>query len=96
MCVYSAIMDNQKGIWGEPSHPFYPYTTNPIYTYPPDVPTREEFDKLKVEIEELKKLLIAAKEFDENTGQKDCEAEDKVALLKRIADALGVDISAAL
>jgi cell division FtsZ-interacting protein ZapD len=58
--------------------------------------SQEEFNKLKAELEELKKLLIAAKIFDEKTGQPHCEAEDKVALLKRVADALGVDIKDAL
>lgn len=55
--------------------------------------TRQEFLQLKREVEELKKLLEAAKKFDEATGQPDCEMEDKIALLKKIADVVGVDLS---
>ena len=40
---------------------------------------------------ELKKLLLAAKGYDEKTGQPDCETDDKVALIKAVAEAVGVD-----
>lgn len=55
--------------------------------------TRGEFLALKEEVEELKKLLLAAKEFDKKTGQPNCESGQKAALLRSIADALGVDIN---
>lgn len=55
--------------------------------------SREEFDKLKVELEAIKKVLIAAKIYDEETGQKDCEQAEKVALLKRLAELCNVDLS---
>lgn len=54
--------------------------------------SRQEFDDLKKEVEELKKLLAAAKEYDKNTGQPDCEQGDKVEFIKRLADFLGVDL----
>jgi hypothetical protein len=111
MCTYSMIIDYEKKRWSEPTSPLYPYTTPnavpmPSY-YPPYIPgigpntnipgvSHNEFNRLKVELEELKKLLIAAKIFDEKTGQPHCEAEDKVELLKRVAAALGVDIKDAL
>lgn len=57
-------------------------------------PTRAEFDALKKEIEEIKKLLLAAKKYDEATGQKDCEMEDKIALFRKLAEIVGVDIDA--
>lgn len=55
--------------------------------------SRAEFDALKAEVTALRGLLEAAKKFDEETGQPDCEQEEKVALLKRIAEMVGVDIS---
>lgn len=61
-----------------------PFNMNPV--------SREEFDKLKRDVEELKKLLIAGKEFDEKTGQPHCEHEDKIALIKKIAELVGVDM----
>lgn len=52
-----------------------------------------EIAKLRKEIEELKELLLATKKFDEKTGQPNCEADDKVALIKKIAEMVGVDMN---
>jgi hypothetical protein len=54
--------------------------------------SRAEFDELKKEVLEMKQLLLAAKAFDEKTGQPDCEQESKVALLRRVAEAVGVSL----
>jgi hypothetical protein len=67
----------------------YPWVVMP----PSNAPTREEFEALKRDMEELKLLLKAAKRYDEQTGQSDCEQEDKVALLRRLAEIVGVDLS---
>lgn len=58
------------------------------------LPTREEFDALKADLESIKKLLIAAKQYDKETGQPDCEDAKKVALFRQLAQLLDVDISA--
>lgn len=55
--------------------------------------TREEFEQLKREVAEMKELLLAAKRIDEVTGQPDCEMPDKVDLLRRVAEAVGVDLA---
>jgi hypothetical protein len=54
--------------------------------------TRAEFDAMKVELEELKKVLAAAKKYDEATGQKNCEMDAKIAFIKQVADFVGVDL----
>ena len=79
MCVVSSIMDN----WNQRYPLYYPAIT---------AVSREEFEALKYEVEELKNLLKVAKEFDEKTGQPDCELEEKFELLKRVAEAVGVDL----
>jgi hypothetical protein len=56
-------------------------------------PTREEFDALKREVEFMKGLLIRAKIYDEETNQRDCETEEKMALVRRIAELVGVDLN---
>lgn len=61
--------------------------------YPSPNPTREEFEALKKEMEELKKLLKAAQEYDTKTGQHDCEMEEKIALIKKISKIVGVDFN---
>lgn len=60
-------------------------------TQQPEV-NREEFEALRKEIEELRLLLIAAKHFDEVTGQPDCEMDEKVDLIRRLAELVGVDL----
>ena len=55
--------------------------------------SRKEFEELKAEVTALKDLLIAAKIYDEKTGQPNCEKEEKIALLKNLADQLGIDMS---
>lgn len=55
-------------------------------------PTRAEFEELRRMVEELKRLLIAANKYDEAMGEPHCEHEDKVALIKKIAEMVGVDL----
>ncbi len=55
--------------------------------------SREEFEQLRKEMMELKELLKAAKAYDDLTNQPNCEKEENVKVLKRVADALGVDLS---
>ncbi len=78
------VGDHFHDKWGQP-----PY--NRIYTNFPEI-SRQEFEDLKKEVEEMKKLLIRAKEYDERTGQHDCEMEDKVETLKKIAKLVGVSL----
>ena len=69
-----------------------------IYSWPTrDVAT--EVDTLKVDVAllkeqilELKKLLKAAKAYDEALGEPDCEVDEKVALIKKLAEIVGVDM----
>ena len=90
MCVVSMIGDD----WARRTPPQYPWAApNYFPTQCPAGPTRVEFDALKREVEALRELLRAAKIYDEATGQPDCETDDKVALIKRLADLVGVDMS---
>ena len=100
MCVVSMIGDDwqkmqlPKHPWVSPTYPTtpgYPHFPNGISVHPS--PSREEFAALKREVEARKKLLLAAKAYDEATGQPDCEVDEKVDLIKRIAELVGVDIS---
>ena len=93
MCVVSNIGDG----WSKRFPEVYPWAVP--HTTPPTTQTisvgisRWEFDALKKEVEALRELLIAAKKFDEETGQPDCEVDEKVALIKKVAELVGVDIS---
>lgn len=85
MCAVSNVGDYWKQ--GFPDR--YPGWVEP---YNPPQVTKQEFDALKKEMEELKKLLKAAKKYDEAMGESDCEMDEKVALIKKFADLVGVNM----
>lgn len=87
MCMVSNIGDGWKDQFPHkwPQFPFQP-------PYVPPQISREDFEALKREVEELKKLLEAAKAFDKATGQHHCEMDEKVKLIKEIAKIVGVDL----
>lgn len=85
MCVVSMVTDWSQKQW--------PGLQQGYIGAPDNTVSRAEFLKLKGELEELKKLLIAAKKFDEATGQPDCEKEKNVVAIKKMAEFLGVDLS---
>lgn len=100
MCVVSMVGDHYKDKWGDqewwkrtyPSiPPFNPNTPSIPQQLIPSV-SRAEFEELKREVEEMKKLLIRAAEYDKRNNEPNCEMEDKVALLKKVAEMVGVDL----
>lgn len=58
----------------------------------PSYISRQEFEELKKEVLEMKELLKHAVEYDKRTGQPDCHMDEKVVLLKKVADAVGVSL----
>lgn len=88
MCMVSNIGDVYGKKWQEPWRP----PANPyIQINQPEV-TRLEFDLLRKEVLALKELLKAAKKFDETTGQPDCEMGEKIAIIRKVAEAVGVNL----
>jgi hypothetical protein len=84
MCTVSMIGDHFNDKWKQP-----PYQQ--IFTNIPDV-SRAEFEALKKEVEEMKVLLKRAKEYDEKNNEPNCEIEEKMAMLRKFADAVGIDL----
>lgn len=58
----------------------------------PQGPTRAEFDDLRKTVLDMKEQLLKAKEEDIKNGEPDCEMEEKVKLLKAVAEAVGVSL----
>lgn len=93
MCVVSMVGDRYTERW--------PWATTPIYPAPntgagtttnyPAV-SKAEFDALKRDVEEMKELLKAAKAIDVALGEPDCEQDEKLAVLRRVAELVGVDL----
>lgn len=57
----------------------------------PTVP-KEDHDKLLEELKEMKRQLEEAKRQDIANNEPDCEMEDKVVLLKKVAEIMGIDL----
>ena len=87
MCVYSMIGD-----WAKDTLPQrYPWIVPMPTTVPPEI-SRDEFEALKRDMEDLKNLLQRAKKYDEENDHKDCETDEKVELLRKVAKLVGVDL----
>lgn len=97
MCVVSAVSDpyRRPEMW-----PAWPQTIPfPSPTVSPSTDalfykevTREEFNALKKQVEELKKLLEEARVRDIMEGNPDCEMEEKVFVIKKLAELVGVNL----
>lgn len=99
MCSVSNMGDHWRDSFPDRYPGFYPKqpsvspSTLPGVMWPDlSQVTRQEFEALKKDIQELKELLKAAKKYDEATNQKDCEMEDKVAFIRKMAEYVGVDM----
>lgn len=81
MCVVSMIMDYYNVKW-QPQ----PYQHQYIGNFPqPQIS--------QAEVDEFRRLLERAREYDKRNNEPDCELDEKRQALKKIADAAGIDIS---
>lgn len=98
MCVYSMIADHFHDKWTTPPYkwPFDqpPQQPQPIVPvpYPMPLPIPMSRPITQEEVDELRRLLEKAKKYDEETGQKDCEIEEKKDKLRKLADEFGIPI----
>lgn len=94
MCAVSFVGDSYKRHFEDiyPKGPIWPYGSKPDAPYGP---TKAEFDELKAKVEEMIALLKAAKQYDVLTGQADCQMEEKMAFLRKIAALVGVNLDEA-
>ena len=89
MCVVSMVMDHYNDKFKERYNQYYTY---PVYIDPNIYVKKEDFEELKKDFEEMKNLLKRAHEYDINNNQPDCHNDEKVAMLKQFAKALGLDV----
>lgn len=88
------IVDHYSDKWREylpvaPGTPWYPHPTVPVPPPSPPVLVRPVSPE---EVEEFRRLLERAREYDKKNSEPECELEEKKRTLKSIADALGVRI----
>lgn len=82
MCVVSMIMDYYHDKW----QPLVPQPYPVPYPFPVPSPITPE------EIEEFRKLLERAREYDKRNNEPDCELDEKKRKIRELAKALGVEI----
>jgi len=95
MCVVSMVGDHFNQKWDDyfpKPQPLTPWPMPINQHWPTLPPTREEFNALKKEVEEMKALLIKAKEYDEKHGEPECEVEEKMEKLRKIAELVGISL----
>ena len=104
MCVVSAVGDHYGDRWRDKPYVqpgTYPYSYPDIVTtdktpwFTPEVEpiiTREEFDILKIQVQEMHEMLRVAQKYDDDTDQHDCEMAEKVEILRRVAEFVGVSL----
>lgn len=85
MCTVSMVMDHYYEKWYPVVYPTQ--TPNVTIAVTGEPPITDE------EIREFRKLLERAREYDRRMNQPDCEMAEKKDALKKLAKALGVDIS---
>lgn len=87
MCTVSMIMDHYEDSWRRRfvQPPIeWPYTS-PSVPPAPKMPTQAEID-------EFRRLLERAREYDKRNGEPDCELEEKRQRIKDLAEKLGVKV----
>ena len=103
MCVVSMIGDHYADKWRDRilpyqrpiDWPYWPVDEGPASSpgaKPVEHPTREEFDALRKEVEDMKALLKSAVEYDERNNEPHCEVEEKMELLRRVAEMVGISL----
>lgn len=89
MCVVSMVMDHYKDTipqWPQkPSITIQPFTIDfTLEAWKADIERR---------LEEMKKLIKSAKEYDKKNNEPDCELDSKRQALKKLAGEIGIEIS---
>lgn len=88
MCVVSMVGDFAQERWPKE----YPWVIKPMTGEDFSNVSRGEFEALKREVEMIKELLAKAKLYDEVNKEPNCEMAEKIALLKKVADLVGVEL----
>lgn len=96
MCIYSAIGDyydkNFQDNWPDIYRTVTQDSDAVTKADLEKLATKEDIARIEKTLVSIRELLKAAIKFDDETDQAHCENEDKVALLRKLGDVLGVDM----
>lgn len=93
MCVVSMVGDHYNK-WIPEKYPdvFPTWPHIDGKTRVAEYATKEEFEALKRTVEEMRELLKRAIKYDEDNHEPHCEVEEKMELLRRVAEAVGISL----
>lgn len=91
MCSVSMVGDHYRDLWKDNPLTRQPNLTAPIFVQG-NGPSRDEFNELKRQVEEMKLLLARAKKYDEDNGEPECEIDEKMDLLRKVAKLVGIEL----
>ena len=89
MCVVSMIGDHFGDKWQNPNGTGISY---PQIISDPNSASKQDLEALRKEVLEMKELLKKAIEYDKKNNEPNCQIEDKIAILKKVAEIVGVDL----
>lgn len=98
MSVVSMVGDHYADKWRERTwfpkpQPYRVYPDHWPWSPPEDA---DELRRLRDEVDELKRLLKRAKQYDDDNHEPDCEVDEKMAILRGVAKLVGVVLDEAL
>lgn len=90
MCVVSMVGGYFDDKWRNPNGTGS--TNYPQIISDPNSASKEDLEKLRQEVLEMKELLKRALKYDKDNKEPHCEMDEKVATLKKVAEIVGVDL----
>ena len=86
MCVVSMIGDHYNDKWNQPYYQDLFNRESSLKEF------KKEFLELKKEVEEMKIFLKRALDYDKKTAQPHCETEEKIKILRKVAEIVGISL----
>ena len=98
MCVTSAIGTTYYKDFHDRYPPGWPWQPNPNTMPSVPQPSNDKYfqdrkiEELRKEVKALRDLLEHSQKFDKATGQPNCEVDEKVDFIKKLANFVDVDM----
>lgn len=100
MCVVSMIADHYRDRFKDPLDEWKRMSPSPVLPMPginyplPNHPKDHsaELEQLRKEVLDMKELLKKAIKYDADNNEPHCEQEEKIAVLRKVAEAVGVNL----
>lgn len=89
MCTLSMVGDHYSEKWQPVLPQILPI---PDETYKNNPISRWEFEQLRREVEDMKALVERALQYDREHNEPDCQVEEKLEVLRKVAEFVGIDL----